>query len=343
MKKHHGQALSADMGYCIPRQASSMPLLHVEDLQTDLFLEDGVLRAVNGVNIDIDQGEIVGLVGESGCGKSMTARSILRLLPEEADVVGGTVMYNGTDLLQASEKQLNRIRGKEISAVFQDPLTFLNPVMKIKSQIAEPLRLHEGLSKSDAGERAVDILKSMGMGDALGVAESFPHQLSGGMRQRVLLGIALSCRPSFLIADEPFTAVDVSIQDQLMMLLQQMQRELGFACLLITHDLSVAAEICDRIYVMYAGEIIESGDTFTMFGDPKHPYTQGLIGSAGLAHSETDELPYIPGSVPSMLDPPAGCRFHPRCPFAFEPCDKESPVRTEIQEESHWVRCWLHG
>lgn len=316
-------------------------MLQVEELKTSLYLEERLLKAVDGVSITISEGEIVGLVGESGCGKSMTAFSIVRLLPREAEIEGGKVVFKGADLLRVPEGYLDGIRGKEISMVFQDPMTFLNPVMRIKKQIAEPLMLHEGLTKAEAETESVNILKSMGLGDADKVGESYPHELSGGMKQRALMGIALSCRPSLLIADEPFTAVDVSIQNQLIELLKGMQRELHFSCLLITHDLGVTAEICDRVYVMYAGEIVETADIFTMYKNPKHPYTMGLIDSAKVADSINGELPYIPGSVPSMLDVPTGCRFHPRCSRALATCRKKHPVGTNIQND-HWVRCWLY-
>ena len=318
-----------------------MALLELQDLKTYVYLEEGVLKAVDGVDLTIDEGEIVGLVGESGCGKSMTALSIVRLPPGEADTIGGRILFEGQDLLTLNDEELDQIRGRKISMVFQDPLTYLNPVMKIKSQVAEPLVLHKGLSKAEAEAQAVDILHSMGLGDAANVADSYPHELSGGMKQRVLMGMALGCGPSLLIADEPFTAVDVSIQDQLIELLKSLQRERRFSCLLITHDLGVAAEICDRIYVMYAGEIVETGDIYTIFDDPKHPYTQGLIHSAKVARSSSDALPFIPGEVPSMLDPPSGCRFHPRCERAMDRCHTQAPVRTDLPHRE-WVKCWLY-
>ena len=315
-------------------------LLETKNLRTYFHVDEGVVKAVDGVSLVINEGEIVGLVGESGCGKSTTAFSIVRLLPDEAEA-GGKVLFKGTDLLKEPEEYLNKLRGKEVSMVFQDPITFLNPVMKIKQQVAEPLILHRGLKKREAEQKSIDILRAMGLGDAPGLAESYPHQLSGGMRQRVLLAIALACGPSLLIADEPFTALDVSIQDQLIQLLKQKQAELKFSCLLITHDLGVTAEMCDTIYVMYAGEVVEAADLSSIYNNPKHPYTKALIDSAKLGSSESDELPHIPGDVPSMLDPPAGCRFHPRCPYAFEPCYTKQPIRTQVNN-THWVRCWLN-
>ena len=318
-----------------------MAILEIQDLKTYIYLEEGVLKAVDGVNLVVNEGEIVGLVGESGCGKSMMALSIVRLPPREAETIAGKVLFEGEDLLALNEEELDRIRGRKISMVFQDPLTYLNPVMKIKAQVAEPLTLHKGLSKAEAEAQSIDILRAMGLGDAANVAESYPHELSGGMKQRVLMGMALGCDPSMLIADEPFTAVDVSIQDQLIELLKRLQRERQFSCLLITHDLGVAAEVCDRIYVMYAGEIVETGDIYTIFDDPKHPYTQGLINSAKVARSESDDLPFIPGEVPSMLEPPRGCRFHPRCERAMDRCREQAPPRTDLQDRQY-VNCWLY-
>ncbi len=324
-----------------PDGVSAMPILEIQDLKTHIFLEEGVLKAVDGVNLTVNEGEIVGLVGESGCGKSMTALSIVRLPPREAETIAGKVLFEGEDLLALDEEELDGIRGRKISMVFQDPLTYLNPVMKIKTQVAEPLVLHKGLSKAEAEAQSVDILQAMGLGDAANVGESYPHELSGGMKQRVLMGMALGCDPSVLIADEPFTAVDVSIQDQLIELLQRLQRERQFSCLLITHDLGVAAEICDRVYVMYAGEIVETGDIYTIFDDPKHPYTQGLINSAKVARSDSEALPFIPGEVPSMIEPPRGCRFHPRCERAMDKCREHVPIRTDLGE-NHSVKCWLY-
>lgn len=318
-----------------------MALLELQDLRTHIYLEEGVLKAVDGVDLKIDGGEIVGLVGESGCGKSMTALSVVRLTPREAETVGGRILFEDQDLLTLNEDQLNELRGRKISMVFQDPLTYLNPVMKIKSQVAEPLMLHQGLNKAEAEAQSVHILNAMGLGDAANIAESYPHELSGGMKQRVLMAIALGCDPSVLIADEPFTAVDVSIQDQLMDLLKRLQQERQFSCLLITHDLGVAAEICDRIYVMYAGQIVETGDIHTIFDYPKHPYTKGLIQSAKISRTDSEALPYIPGEVPSMLDPPSGCRFHPRCDQAMERCLTQEPGRTDLDQQQ-WVKCWLY-
>lgn len=322
---------------------SKTALLEVQNLRTIIYSEEGLVRAVDGVNLTVREGEIVGLVGESGCGKSMTARSIVRLLPNAAKIVEGKILFRGIDLLTQPEAHLNKIRGKELSIVFQDPMTFLNPLMKIGQQIAEPLRLHEGLSKADARAESINILSSMDLGDAAEIAENYPHQFSGGMKQRVLLAIALSCKPSLLIADEPFTAVDISVQNQLIFLLQEMHRALNFSLLLITHDLAVTAELCDRTYVMYAGEIAESGDVYTIYKQPKHPYTKALIESSTFDRrpNRGSELPFIPGTVPSMLNPPTGCRFHPRCPYALERCSKDLPVATDIKRD-HWVRCWLY-
>jgi oligopeptide/dipeptide ABC transporter ATP-binding protein len=282
----------------------------------------------------------VGLVGESGCGKSMTARSVVGMLPDVAEVVGGAIRFKGVDLLRRREEELTDLRGREVGMVFQDPMTFLNPVMKVGLQVAEALLIQGELSVPEADERALEILRTVGLGDVRRLAESYPHQLSGGMRQRVLLGIALAQEPALLIADEPFTALDVSIQDQLIQLLKRMQAALGFSCLLITHDLAVSAELCDRMYVMYAGEIVETADVASAYEDPRHPYTRSLLDCARLDASMEGDIPYIPGSVPSLTAPPGGCRFHPRCRHAFEPCSARRPVRSEVGE-ARWVRCWL--
>lgn len=294
---------------------------------------------VDHVDLRIEAGEIVGLVGESSSGKTMTALSILRLLPPGAEIVGGDVLLDGQELTSASEKEMDRVRGGQVSMVFQDPMSFLNPTMKVGSQISESLVLHRGLGGKASWEEAIELLGSVGIGDAARVARGYPHQLSGGMRQRVLMAIALAGRPKLLIADEPFTAVDVSVQDQLMRLLQQKQEEFGFSVLLITHDLAVTAELCDRIYVMYAGRIVETGSVYEIYDDPKHPYTEALIEAARI--SEDRDIPFIPGAVPSLLDPPVGCRFHPRCPQVFEPCDKRNPPAIAVGDD-RWARCLLY-
>ena len=308
-------------------------------LRTELTLDEGIAVPVDDVDLRVGAGEVVGLVGESGSGKTMTALSVLRLLPPGARTVAGEVLFDGRDLIQVDEKEMDRTRGSQVSVVFQDPMTFLNPTMRIGTQIAESLMLHRGFDKKDALQEAAELLTSVGIGDAEPITRGYPHQLSGGMRQRVLIAIALACHPKMLIADEPFTAVDVSVQDQLIRLLKRKQEELNFSVLLITHDLSVTAELCDRMYVMYAGRIVETGSVYEIYDDPKHPYTQALIKAARI--SEDREIPFIPGAVPSLLNPPTGCRFHPRCPHAFEPCDKHDPTAIAVGDD-RWVRCLLY-
>lgn len=320
-----------------------MALLDVRDLETRLYLEEGVATPVDRVSLFVESAEAVALVGESGSGKSLTARSILGLLPREARVVGGRVLFDGIDLLTAPDAVMDQIRGGDLSTVFQDPLTFLNPVMRVGDQVAESLLVHgKHKSKRAARASAVDLLDEVGIGDSAHVARGYPHQLSGGMRQRVLLAIALASRPRLLIADEPFTALDLSTQEQLIELIRARQRELGFSVMLITHDWSVTARLCDRLYVMYAGRIIETGRMTDVASDPKHPYTRGLIQAVRLVDSSKSDFSYIPGSVPSLLDPPSGCRFHPRCPMKFEPCAELEPDELIIGEQAR-VRCWLHA
>lgn len=321
-----------------------MRVLSVKNLHTNLKTPDGTIPLLNGVNLSINEGEIVGLVGESGCGKSMTARAIMGLLPALAQITQGTVLLNDTlELTTAPPEALLNIRGKSISMVFQDPMTYLNPLLKNAVQISEPIMIHLGYDRVKAHERALDLLSSVGIGDAERIGNEYPHQLSGGMRQRVMMAIALSCNPRLLIADEPFTALDLSVQAQLVNLLKTQQQELRFATLLITHDLALTAEICDRLYIMYAGEIVEAGDVFDLYDAPKHPYTKALLDCARL-HERADRktVPFIAGSVPSFVDPPLGCRFHPRCPKRFSPCNEDSPERFYSDAVDSWVRCWLY-
>ena len=320
-------------------------VLSIEDLHTNLKTPDGTIPLLNGVNLSINAGEIVGLVGESGSGKSMTARAIMRLLPAVAQITQGRVLLNDTlDLTTATPESLLNIRGSSISMVFQDPMTYLNPLLKNADQIAEPIMIHLGYERIKAYDRALDLLLSVGIGDAARIGNEYPHQLSGGMRQRVMIAIALACNPRLLIADEPFTALDLSIQAQLINLLKAKQQELRFAILLITHDLALTAEICDRLYIMYAGEIVEAGDVFEVYDSPKHPYTKALLDCARL-HESADRktVPFIAGSVPSFVDPPSGCRFHPRCPKRFAPCNSDIPeLFYPTGAKDSWVRCWLY-
>lgn len=320
----------------------SEKLLEVTGLTTHFFTRDGVVRAVDGVDFYLEPNESVALVGESGCGKTQTAFSVLRIIPIPGKIIGGKVLFKGTDLLQLSEKEMQQIRGGDIAITFQDPTTFLNPVMKIKDQIAEGLILHKKYSKKEAYGRVAEVLNEMKIPYPEKVADSYPHQLSGGMRQRVLIAIAMSSTPAILIADEPTTALDVTIQAQILNLMNDLKNEFETSNLLITHDLGIVADLCDRVYVMYAGKIVESADVFQTFEEPAHPYTQGLLRSVLSIDEFKKELVTIDGVVPQLIDPPKGCRFHPRCEYAMEICRKEIPEMKTISN-THSVACWLYN
>jgi len=301
-----------------------------------------VVRAIDGVDLYVNKNEAIGLVGESGCGKTQTAFSILRIVPIPGKIVDGEVILNGIDLLKLSEKEMQNIRGKDISITFQDPMTFLNPVIKIKNQIAEALMHHDQeISSRDSFERAVDLLRQMKITYPEKMSESYPHQLSGGMRQRALIAMAMCLDPAILIADEPTTALDVTIQAQIISLMKDLKENSDTSILLITHDLWIVAEICDRLYVMYAGRIVESGTVFEIFDEALHPYTQGLLKAVLSIDEFKKELVTIEGSVPQLIDPPPGCRFNPRCEFAMEICRKEVPEMIEISS-GHKTACWLY-
>jgi len=309
------------------------PILQVENLQAYFYTPSGPARAVDGVSFILQPGETLGLVGESGCGKTATALSVLRLLPDPpARIVGGQVLFGGQNLSALTEAELCRIRGKHISMVFQEPMSSLNPVLRIGDQISEPLRLHLGLRKKEAREKAVEYLRLVGIADPERCVDSYPHQLSGGMRQRAMIAGALCCRPQVLIADEPTTALDVTIQAQILELITELKKSLGMAMLLITHDLGVVANIADRIAIMYAGQIVEQAPTGELFSQPLHPYTQGLLASLPtLEHKGNHQrLHAIPGS---------GCRFNPRCPKVLPKCHREEP-QLEVIKEGHEARCW---
>ncbi len=322
------------------------PLLEVKGLKTYFFMEEGVVKAVDGVSFDVQKGEILGLVGESGCGKSVTALSILRLIPSPpGKIVAGKVIFKGRDLLKISDEEMRRLRGKEISMIFQDPHTALNPVFTIGDQIAEPIELHQVIeerliSPEEVPKKVVEMLKLVGMPDPEVRVVEYPHQFSGGMKQRAMIAMMLSCNPSLLIADEPTTALDVTIQAQILELMKELRRKLNTSILIITHNLGVIAQMCDRVAVMYAGNIVEEADLITLFEEPKHPYTQALLKAIPKADVSRGKLVTIPGMVPSLVNPPPGCRFHPRCPFAMEVCTKEDPVTIEV-EKGHSVRCHL--
>ncbi|HEY6705531.1 MAG TPA: ABC transporter ATP-binding protein, partial [Xanthobacteraceae bacterium] len=297
------------------------PLLKVNNLRTSFFTSDGEVRAVDGVNFDIEDGKTVGLVGESGCGKSVTALSIMQLLPKSTGrIVGGEIQFQGRDLASLPQHQMRRIRGNEISMIFQEPMTSLNPVMTIGDQIAETVRLHQGASRSEARNRAIEMLRLVKIADPQKRVGNYPHQFSGGQRQRVMIAMALACTPKLLIADEPTTALDVTIQAQILELIGELQGRLGMAVLLITHDLGVVAERADEVAVMYAGKIVESAKPEVIFSRPKHPYTIGLLDSLPGRRGGKKRLAAIPGMVPSPLDWPTGCRFRDRCARADASC-----------------------
>ncbi len=318
------------------------PLLSVRNLQTHFFNNDGVTRAVDGVSFDVAPGETLGVVGESGCGKSVTALSVMRLLPPRvARTVGGEVLFEGKDLLALDEAAMRRIRGNRIAMIFQEPMTSLNPLIRIGEQIAEALRIHTGANSRDARAKAAEMLRLVRIPDAERRLDDYPHQFSGGMRQRVMIAMALACDPKLLIADEPTTALDVTIQAQILKLLIELKARTGAAIVMITHDLGVVAQTCQRVIVMYAGRKIEEAPVEMLFDRPAHPYTRGLMAATPRpAHGETGKrLTEIPGLVPSLREPITGCAFAPRCPLAFDRCRRESPAFAEIAP-GHGTACF---
>ncbi|MFO7303174.1 MAG: ABC transporter ATP-binding protein [Acidobacteriota bacterium] len=318
----------------------SEPLLRLENLRTWFHTDDAVVRAVDGVSYHVDAGETLAVVGESGSGKSVTALSILRLIPQPPGrIEGGRVLFKGRDLLTVSEAEMRRIRGAEISMIFQEPMTSLNPVFTCGEQIIEAVILHDRVDRRTARRRAIEMLELVGIPSPEQRVDEYPHQLSGGMRQRVMIAMALACRPSVLIADEPTTALDVTIQAQILDLLRRLQRELGMAIILITHDLGVVAEMAHRVAVMYAGQVVEYADVRSLFKRPLHPYTAGLLASLPRLGVERDSLPVIPGSVPNPAHFPRGCRFHPRCPVMVAPLCLDHPDLMQI-EPGRYSRCW---
>ncbi len=321
------------------------PLLEVKNLKTYFFTEDGVVHAVDGVDFEVYPGEILGLVGESGCGKSVTALSVMRLISLPGKVLEGEILLDGTDLLKLSENEMTKVRGNRISMIFQQPQTALNPVFKVGDQIAEVLSIHQDFGEEAGHKRAVELLKMVGIPEAERRAESFPHELSGGMAQRVMIAMALACVPELLIADEPTTALDVTIQAQILDLMLEMRKNLGASVILITHDLGVIAEMAERVAVMYAGEIVEQAESVELFDNPLHPYTQGLIGSIPILGKIKERLDVIPGSVPNLIDPKPGCRFAARCAarvkHELQICNEADPELIEIKP-GHLVRCWLY-
>jgi len=299
------------------------------------------VKAVNGISFTINKGETVGIVGESGCGKSVTALSIMRLIPNPpGKIVGGEIYFEGQNLLQLDEKEMRRIRGKKISMIFQEPMTSLDPVFTIGHEIMESIQLHQGLKKEEARQKAMQVLKTVGMPDVEKRIDSYPHELSGGMRQRTMIAMALSCNPALLIADEPTTALDVTIQAQILRLIHELKEKFNASVMLITHDLGVIAEMCDRVAVMYAGHIVETTDVETLFGNPLHPYTKGLQKSIPRLDVETERLDTIQGLVPNLLDLPSGCPFHPRCDLRLTKCLQEMPQLVQVKDH-HLVKCHL--
>lgn len=318
-------------------------LLRVEDLKTYFFTHEGTIKAVDGVSFTINKGETLGLVGESGCGKSVTALSIMRLIQSPpGKIVGGKILLGGTNLLDLSEKEMRNIRGCKISMIFQEPMTSLDPMFTIGSEIIEVLKLHQGLKKEEALKKAIESLCTVKFPDPEKRINDYPHELSGGMRQRVMIAMALSCNPALLIADEPTTALDVTIQAQILKLINELRKKFNTAVLLITHDLGVIAKTCDNVALMYAGYMVEYTDVHTFFKKPMHPYAQALFKSIPRIDIEAGRLKIIKGLVPNLLDLPSGCPFHPRCEFCFEPCTKKLPPLTQVNEH-HLVRCYLVG
>jgi oligopeptide/dipeptide ABC transporter ATP-binding protein len=321
------------------------PLLHVRDLKTVFRTDAGVVRAVDGVDLDVYRGEVLGLVGESGCGKSVTSLSIMRLILAPGQVVSGQALFDGQDLFRLSEAQMTQVRGDRIGMIFQEPQSSLNPVFRVGEQIAEVLRIHQGLNRQRGWKRAVELLTTVGLPDPEERANAYPYELSGGQAQRVMIAMALACSPALLIADEPTTALDVTIQAQILDLLRVLRAQTGAAIILITHDLGVIAEMADRVAVMYAGRIVEQGNVATLFANPGHPYTQGLIASIPVLGEVKDRLDVIPGSVPDLIDLPSGCRFAPRCQARLQRnlaiCSEQEPKLLPLQG-NHLVRCWLY-
>lgn len=319
----------------------SNTLLEVNGLKTYFYTEEGIVPAVDGVSFSINKGETLGIVGESGCGKSITALSIMQLLQTPpGKITGGEILFEGANLLQKKEREMERIRGNEISMIFQEPMTSLNPVSTCGYQIAEVIRLHQKLERKQAMEKAVDMLRLVGIPDPQKRSNEYPHQMSGGMRQRVMIAIALACKPKLLIADEPTTALDVTIQAQILELIKDLKNDMGMSIMMITHDLGVVAGIADKVAVMYAGKIVEQGNVISLFKNPQHPYTKGLLASIPKLNQKKEKLHVIRGMVPNPYQMPEGCRFHPRCECKQDICLKEQPPIIQ-RDEGHQVACWL--
>jgi oligopeptide/dipeptide ABC transporter ATP-binding protein len=325
--------------------ASEKPLLEVRNLKTYFYTEDGVVKAVDGVDFTVRRGEVLGLVGESGCGKSVTSLSIMRLIGVPGKVVEGEIMFEGRNLLQLSEAEMVHMRGNRISMIFQQPQSSLNPVFKVGDQVAEVLQIHENMSKAESWNKAIELLHLVGIADPESKAHSYPHEVSGGQAQRVMIAMALALNPQLLIADEPTTALDVTIQAQILDLMRDLRTRMDTAVILITHDLGVISEMADRVAVMYAGRIVEQADIKTLFKRPMHPYTQGLMASIPILGTVKEVLDVIPGSVPNLVNLPPGCQFAPRCRAMSEHhltiCTQVEPQLLPI-EPAHLSRCWLY-
>ena len=338
-------ALNKPNGKEPPAPAAGDNILEVKNLKTYFYTEDGVVKAVDGVDFTVRRGEVLGLVGESGCGKSVTSLSIMRLVGVPGKIIDGEIIFDGQELLDLPESEMVHIRGNRVSMIFQQPQSSLNPVFQVGDQIAEVLDIHRSIGREAGWARAVELLNMVGIADADRRAHAYPHELSGGMAQRVMIAMALACVPELLIADEPTTALDVTIQAQILDLMRSMRSKMQASIILITHDLGVVAEMCERVAVMYAGQIVEQTDVRTLFADPKHPYTQGLIGSIPVLGVIKDALDVIPGMVPNLVNLPAGCRFAPRCRARVQ---HNLTICTEVLPElrpaghEHSVRCWLY-
>lgn len=319
------------------------PVLDIKQLRTSFFSSDGEIPAVDEVSFSVKKGEILGIVGESGCGKSVTSLSIMKLIPQPpGKIVGGEILLNGENLVDASEKRMREIRGNEVAMIFQEPMTSLNPLFTIGNQLMEGIAIHTKIGKKAAFQQAVEMLKLVGLPRAEQIMKEYPHQLSGGMRQRVMIAMALSCHPKLLIADEPTTALDVTIQAQILSLMKDLNEKLDTAIVMITHDLGVVAEVCERVIVMYAGKIVEEATVEEIFKDPKHPYTQGLLKSVPDLREKKERLFSIPGNVPKPGAINQGCRFAARCESVHDKCLIENPSLYQVEQTEHFVRCFLH-
>jgi len=312
------------------------------DLRTYFFTFDGVAKAVDGVNFEIAEGETFGLVGETGCGKSVTALSVLRLVDPPGRIVSGEILFEGEDLLRVKEKEMQRVRGNKIGMIFQDPMSSLNPVMTVGFQLKESIRLHKRVGERRAEDLAIEMLGKVRIPDPSKVMKRFPHELSGGMQQRVMIGIALCCQPKLIIADEPTTALDVTIQAQILRLIRDLKQDFRSSMLMITHHLGLVSKYCDRVGVMYAGNLVEVCSASNVFSEPLHPYTKGLLEAIPRVNVERDTLPVIPGRIPDIIHPPTGCKFHPRCKASGPRCSEEKPPLVEVKP-GHWVACIHEG